>query len=348
MRNRQVRSPWEDALIAPGLTIDPSTFNATARVGTISAIRRRNSGVPKNTTAGLRAGRMRHLERKGFYPLNKVSAPPKTLLVMKAQRFTPQLWILATFFFAATAVAAPQWVSVRTGGAVTFTSVWGFNSADVWVVGYGGYIQHWDGRSWTQEPSGTTTNLQSIWGTNSNNLWCVGDNGTVLRRDASGWHLLPALTTWNLSRVWGVDSDNVWIVGVAGVRLKWNGSSLVVDYAGGGNGLRGLWGVTKTTSGLAGAMAPFANGTAPTGLPRTPASPPRFRPYGGRQWIMCGQSGTMGQSCDGMAFRGLLRQPARNPSKTFGELTPTMPGWLGQMVSFAGGTGSPGKMKRRH
>src|SRR3989442_2140802 len=42
------------------------------------------------------------------------------------------------------------------------TSVWGSASTDVWAVGYGGTILHWDGSAWSGFPSGTPNSLYGV------------------------------------------------------------------------------------------------------------------------------------------------------------------------------------------
>ena len=61
-------------------------------------------------------------------------------------------------------------------------SVWGSASTDVWAVGLGGTILHWDGSAWSPVASGTVNSLTSVRGSASNDVWAVGD-GTILHRD---------------------------------------------------------------------------------------------------------------------------------------------------------------------
>lgn len=60
--------------------------------------------------------------------------------------------------------------------------VWGSSPSDVWAVGLGGEIFHWNGSEWLRNESGTTERLRGIWGSGASDLWAVGASGTILRR----------------------------------------------------------------------------------------------------------------------------------------------------------------------
>src|SRR2546426_2942663 len=57
------------------------------------------------------------------------------------------------------------------------TSVWGSASTDVWAVGYGGTILHWDGSAWAGVPSGTPNTLYGVWGGGRTDGWAAGGAG---------------------------------------------------------------------------------------------------------------------------------------------------------------------------
>src|SRR5438552_18810283 len=59
-------------------------------------------------------------------------------------------------------------------------SAWGSASNDVWAVGEGGTILHWDGRAWSASASGTGNGLYRVWGSASNDVWTVGAGGTIV------------------------------------------------------------------------------------------------------------------------------------------------------------------------
>ena len=89
---------------------------------------------------------------------------------------------------------------------------------DVWVVGTGGLIGHFDGSSWTPVKSPTTALLRHIHGIAGNDLWSVGASGHVLHWDGSAWSDLATGVDGNLRAVWPM-SGHVFIVGEFGAIL---------------------------------------------------------------------------------------------------------------------------------
>ena len=97
-------------------------------------------------------------------------------------------------------------------------SCWGASSNDMFFVGNGGHIAHWDGIKFTDMASNTTEDLQSIWGTNSKDVWASGFNystgGTVIEHyDGNSWSVDNLGNTSSgkrsgLSAVWTCDSLN--------------------------------------------------------------------------------------------------------------------------------------------
>src|SRR5262245_35571670 len=51
------------------------------------------------------------------------------------------------------------WTAVASGTEQTLNRVWGAGPNDIWAVGAGGTIVHFDGTAWSGVPSGTTENL---------------------------------------------------------------------------------------------------------------------------------------------------------------------------------------------
>jgi len=79
-------------------------------------------------------------------------------------------------------VASPvsSW-TVDVAPVLPFTDVWGTSPSDVYAVGDGGTILHYDGNSWSTMTSGTTVVLNGVWGTSSGDVHVVGVYGTILR-----------------------------------------------------------------------------------------------------------------------------------------------------------------------
>jgi hypothetical protein len=59
-------------------------------------------------------------------------------------------------------------------------SVWGSSPSNVFAVGTGGTILHYNGSMWSPMVSGTTNFLNAVWGSSSSDVFAVGDGGTIL------------------------------------------------------------------------------------------------------------------------------------------------------------------------
>jgi hypothetical protein len=119
-------------------------------------------------------------------------------------------------------------------GAVN--ACWGTKSSDMFFVGNGGHIFHYDGTNFTDMTSNTTKDLHSVWGTSSNNVWAGGSNlstGSVvlLHYDGHLWTNIDLSLVGqfgcagceSVASVWVVDSltDHKYLLaaGVSIVRL---------------------------------------------------------------------------------------------------------------------------------
>src|SRR5262249_32135107 len=56
-----------------------------------------------------------------------------------------------------------------------------------WMVGLGGAIARWDGKTLAKVLSGTQNSLFSIWQRAPDDVWAVGDAGTLLHYDGKSW-----------------------------------------------------------------------------------------------------------------------------------------------------------------
>ena len=68
----------------------------------------------------------------------------------------------------------------------TLNDVWGSSASDVYAVGEGGFIAHYDGSDLVrgdQAPPSET--LTGIWGSASDDYVAVGEDGTILEYDGS-------------------------------------------------------------------------------------------------------------------------------------------------------------------
>lgn len=97
--------------------------------------------------------------------------------------------------------------------------LWGTRDNDIWSVGNGGFIAHYNGVSWAQSPSNTSDNMVGVFGFSDRDVWAVGDKGTVLRWNGTDWTRQNSLTSNPLRAVWGPSAADVWVGGDLGTLL---------------------------------------------------------------------------------------------------------------------------------
>jgi hypothetical protein len=165
---------------------------------------------------------------------------------------------LSTIFFLLVAgctgsgLGIPAW-TVATRAAVPMNAVAAVAANDVWAVGNGGTILHWDGALWTATPSGTTQNLNSIWAASTSDVWIAGDAGTMLHWSGASWSIVStpsSAQTGFISKLWGSGATNVWAIatpnGATESFLHWDGSSWSALSSGTDRNLDSLWGSSAT------------------------------------------------------------------------------------------------------
>jgi hypothetical protein len=98
--------------------------------------------------------------------------------------------------------------------------VWGSGKTDVWAVGSGGTILHYDGTAWTDIPSGLKYTLYGVWGSGANDVWVVATtsiilHGTGIQNGTATWTNTPAedLVFGPIGKqtraIWGSSADDV-------------------------------------------------------------------------------------------------------------------------------------------
>lgn len=64
-------------------------------------------------------------------------------------------------------------------GVGILNGMWGNNLTDIWAVGEGSAVVHWDGVAWTQQSFPVAgLSLTSIWGHSADNIYIVGSDGS--------------------------------------------------------------------------------------------------------------------------------------------------------------------------
>jgi hypothetical protein len=112
-------------------------------------------------------------------------------------------------------------LSTRKGAA---KDVRGTSDDDVWVVGKGGLIFHWDGSRWTGSTNeGEDETLNAVWSPSKGQACVAGERGKVMCWSGQSWSTLPPPTPERLLSIWGRQADDLWVVGDKGQAFRWQG-----------------------------------------------------------------------------------------------------------------------------
>jgi hypothetical protein len=128
------------------------------------------------------------------------------------------------------------------GSSADLYGVWGSSGSDVFAVGSGGTILHYNGGTWSSMTSGTTNYIYGIWGSSGSDVFAAGSGGTILHYNGSTWSSMASGTTNNIYGIWGSSGSDVFAVGSGGTILHYNGSAWSAMTSGTTNLLRDIWG----------------------------------------------------------------------------------------------------------
>ncbi len=153
------------------------------------------------------------------------------------------------------------WKEIKTTTS-TLLGIWGDGPSNIYAVGKGGTIIHYDGNDWLPMTSNVEEDLYAVWGVD-NVVFAVGDK-VILKYDASPstsdggtggsmtWEeeYTSSYYTYNFRGVWGPTADDIWAVGEnssgeAGVRHS-EGSWWEDRDPDSKNMLNDIWGVSAT------------------------------------------------------------------------------------------------------
>ncbi len=124
------------------------------------------------------------------------------------------------------------WARMPVDGP-TLWWVHGFAHDDVFAVGEGGTVVHFDGTAWTTLRSGSPYTLWGIWGSSPTDIWAVGGDvmrsvdSVLLHYDGTTWTEETSVSKPNdmYFKIWGSGADDVWAVSERGVIIHYDGTS---------------------------------------------------------------------------------------------------------------------------
>jgi hypothetical protein len=82
--------------------------------------------------------------------------------------------------------------TITGNNSLSVSKGWGSSSSDMYFVGRGGSIAHYNGSSWIPMTSNTTVDLQDIWGIDGSHIWAAGTNdidghSVLLQCNGTSW-----------------------------------------------------------------------------------------------------------------------------------------------------------------
>ena len=95
-------------------------------------------------------------------------------------------------------VAIAVWQPMDSGTTKWLYGVWGSSENNVFAVGEGGSILHYNGSTWLPMESGTTVCLYSVWGSSENN---------VLSQTPEGRELITLYYQWSPVIIKAMEED---------------------------------------------------------------------------------------------------------------------------------------------
>lgn len=90
--------------------------------------------------------------------------------------------------------------------------LWSTSAQDVWAMGRGGRLLHYDGQAWRRVTTGVTADLYAAWGSSPTDLWIVGQSGTILYFDGKTVKGVASPTSASVTAIHGAGPGAVWAI----------------------------------------------------------------------------------------------------------------------------------------
>jgi hypothetical protein len=163
------------------------------------------------------------------------------------------------------------WARVDAGLTKTesFFKVWGSAADDVYVVGTGGTIAHWDGAAWSAQASGVTDQLTTVSGRSAHEIYAVGGLGApvLLRSDGARWSRVPGAAGWRgLNGVWAAGEGDVLAAGYDGLLVRGRGDAFAAEAVPTKESFHVVWSAPGLPVFLGGGNLLRENGNEPRGV----------------------------------------------------------------------------------
>lgn len=132
------------------------------------------------------------------------------------------LALLLTFSYESIA----RWKIVESNSDRALIGVYGNSNNDVFAVGTGETIVHFDGASWTKHyPGSSPIYYPDVWSSSETDVFAVGSLGKIIHYDGVSWSEMNSGTTADLKDVWGSSSIDIFAVGKFGTIIHYDGNN---------------------------------------------------------------------------------------------------------------------------
>jgi hypothetical protein len=120
------------------------------------------------------------------------------------------------------------WGISHSASGLEFEEVHGTGSDDVWAVGFGNVIMHWDGTSWSDESTGNENDFHAVWAYSPTHVVTLSDHGGVYEYSPSGWEEINNSQQGSFSDMYGLSADEIYAVSGYYLML-WDGVEWAVE-----------------------------------------------------------------------------------------------------------------------
>jgi len=148
---------------------------------------------------------------------------------------------------ACTSTSTKPWTPDPTPPVLERHGVWGANTSDVFSVGLGGTILHYNGFAWSPQtiPVAGYVILTDVWGSSGSDVWVTTNTDTLLHYDGATWSMFVAVgSRGTTTSVWGANTNDVFVVGIGGAILHYNGATWSGQTSGTTTDLLSVWGTS--------------------------------------------------------------------------------------------------------
>jgi hypothetical protein len=102
-------------------------------------------------------------------------------------------------------------------------AIWGSAPDDIWLVGSGERIYHFDGSEVVEIPNDNPagTSFSDIHGSGPDDIWAVGTNGKAKHYDGMSWVEVTTASVSDIDDIWVAPDGNAWAVGENGIVMRY-------------------------------------------------------------------------------------------------------------------------------